>query len=216
MGLEALRLALLDAGIESSKVEIGFFASALAGRLFGDMTVGQNVFWEAGINKIPIINVENACTSGSTAFYLAHNAVAAGQAEVAVALGAEKMCVPEFGLINSGETELDTRLGMVAPASFALRAVRHMAEFGTTAEQMALVSVKNRDHARFNPAAQFRDPVTVEEVLASPMIVDPLTRLMCCPIADGAAAVVLCSSSSPLASGTGRVRGRGRFMHRQL
>ncbi len=193
MGAEAALLALRDAGLPPSRVEAAFFSNGLAGRLFGDMTIGQNVFWEAGIHRIPVVNVENACTSGSTAFYLASNMVAAGQAETVLVVGAEKMCVPEFGLINSGETEIDTQLGMVAPAGFALRAVRHMAEFGTTREQLARVAVKNRRHAGGNPVAQYRDPVTLEEVLDSPMIVDPLTRFQCCPIADGAAAVVVSS-----------------------
>lgn len=202
MGSEAAFLALKDAGIKPSQIEAGFFTSALAGRLFGDMTIGQNVFWEVGINRIPVINVENACTSGSTAFYLACNAVASGQAEAALAVGAEKMYVPDFGLINSGETELDTQLGLVAPASFAMRAIRHMAEFGTTAEQLAAVSVKNRRHAKDNPLAQFREPITIKEVLSAPAIVDPFTRLMCCPIADGAAATVVCSPA--MASRLGR------------
>jgi len=193
MGAEAIFLALKDAGLGPERVEIAFFANALAGRLFGDMTVGQNVLWEVGINRIPVINVENACTSGSTACYLAYNAVASGQAEVALAVGAEKMCVPEFGLINSGDTELDTRLGLVAPASFALRAMRHMAEYGTTIKQLAAVSAKARRHAQFNPIAQFREPISIKEVLDSPLIVDPLTRLMCCPIADGASAAIICS-----------------------
>ena len=192
---EAAWLALKDAGIKPEQIEAGFFSSALALRLFGEATVGQNVFWEVGINRIPVVNVENACTSGSTAFYLACLAVASGQAEAVLAVGSEKMCVPEFGLLNSGETELDTKLGMVAPASFALRANRHMAEFGTTPEQLAQVAVKNRFHARYNPHAQFTKPITPDEVLAAPMIVDPLTRLQCCPIADGAAAVVVCSTS---------------------
>jgi acetyl-CoA acetyltransferase len=195
MSVEAVWEALKDSGIKPSQVEACFFANALSGRLFGDFTVGQNVFWEVGINKVPVVNVENACTSGSTALYLAVNAVAAGQAEVVVAVGAEKMYVPEFGLINSGQSELDTQLGLVAPASFALRAVRYMSEFGVTPGQLAQVSVKNRRHAQENPYAQFRDPITVEEVLASPMIVDPLTRLQCCPIADGAAAAIICASS---------------------
>jgi len=195
MAAEAACLALKDASIKPDQIEAAFFANGLASRLFGDMTVGQNVFWEVGINRIPIVNVENACTSGSTAFYLAYNAVAAGQIEVALVVGAEKMCVPEFGLINSGESELDTQLGLVAPAGFALRAVRHMTEFGTTPEQLAQVTVKNRRHAQNNPFAQFREQVTVEEVLSSPMIVDPLTRFQCCPIADGAAAVIVCSST---------------------
>ena len=95
----------------------------------------------------------------------------AGQFDLAVVLGAEKMCVPEFGLINSGQTELDTQLGLVAPASFAMRAVRHMIDFGTTPEHLAHVSVKNRRHAQHNSIAQFRQPVTLQEVLAAPMIV---------------------------------------------
>lgn len=194
MAAEAAYLALRGAGVKPGQVEAGFFANGLASRLFGDSTVGQNVFWEVGINRIPVVNLENACTSGSTAFYLGCNAVAAGQAEVVLVVGAEKMCVPEFGLINSGETEWETQLGLVAPASFALRAQRHMAEFGTTAEQLAQVAVKNRAHAAANPVALFREPITLQEVLEAPMIVDPLTRLECCPIADGAAALVLCSS----------------------
>jgi acetyl-CoA acetyltransferase len=191
LGSEAAYMALKDAALNPKHVEIGFFANGFAGRLFGDFTIGQNVFWNVGINSIPVVNVENACTSGSTAFYLAYNAVAAGQVEIAFAVGAEKLYVPELGLLNSGETELDTQLGRVAPASFALRAIRYMEEFGATPEQFAQVSVKNRRHSGLNPLSQFRDPITIEEVLRSPMVVDPLTRLMCCPNADGAAAVVL-------------------------
>lgn len=193
MAAEAAYLALKDAGMKPGEVEMGFFASAGAAALFGDVTVGQNVFWEVGINRIPVFNVENACASGSTAFYLAYMAIASGVIEAALVVGAEKLYVPNIGLLNSGANELDTRLGMVTPASFALRAVRHALEYGTTPEQMARVAVKNRRHAMDNPLAQFRDPITVEEVLAAPMIVDPLTRLMCCPIADGAAAAFLCS-----------------------
>jgi len=195
MAADATRSALKDGGIRSAQVDACFFANALASRVCGDSTIGQNVFWEVGINRVPVVNVENACTSGSTALYLAYQAIAAGQAEVALAVGAEKMYVPEFGLINSGQSELDTQLGLVAPASFALRAVRHMTEFGTTLAQLAQVAVKNRHHASHNPLAQYREPLTIEEVLSSPMIVDPLTRLQCCPIADGAAAAVLCSST---------------------
>lgn len=134
-------------------------------------------------------------------FFLAYNMVAAGQADTVMVIGAEKMCVPGFGLINSGETELDTQLGLIAPAGFAMRANRYMEEYNATPEQLAQVAVKNRMHAGLNPNAQFREAITVEEVMASPMIVDPLTRFQCCPIADGAAAVIICSSESakPLA-----------------
>jgi len=201
MAAAAVRLALADAGIPAGKLGIAFFANAFGARLFGDLTLGQNALWDAGIHRIPIVNVENACTSGSTAFVLACNAVAAGQAEFALAVGAEKLCVPELGLINSGATELETRLGLVAPASFALRAMRYLAESGTTPAQLASVAVKNRAHAALNPYAIFRAPaLTIEEVLASPAVVDPLTKLQCCPNADGAAAVVVAAPAAARAS----------------
>jgi acetyl-CoA acetyltransferase len=202
MAANAARMALQDADISQDRVDMGVFTSATAAPLMGEVTVGQNVFWEVGINRIPILNVENACTSGSTALYLAYQAVAAGQAETALVVGAEKMFVAAMGLIASGATDADTLLGMVAPAGFALRAVRHMEEFGTTAEQLAGVAVKNRRHAIENPIAQYRKPMTLEDVLAAPMIVDPLTRFQCCPMADGAAAVVIG------APGPGRSNGR--------
>lgn len=194
MGAEVARAALLDAGLSPADIDIAFFSNVLAGRLFGDATIGQNVLWEVGVNRIPVVNVENACTSGATAFMLAYNAVVADQAEAVMVVGSEKTVVPQLGLINSGQTELDTQLGLVAPAGFALRAQRHMADYGTTLEQLARVAVKNRMHGALNPAAMYRQPITVEEVLSSPMIVDPLTRLQCCPNADGAAAVVVASS----------------------
>jgi acetyl-CoA acetyltransferase len=98
-----------------------------------------------------------------------------------------------MGLIDSGANELETLLGMVTPAGFAMRAQRHMHEYGTTPEQMAAVTVKSRQHAALNPLAQFRKPETLSMVLDSPMIADPLTRSQCCPIADGAAALLLAS-----------------------
>lgn len=196
LAVEAAFLAIKDAEIAPQRVEAGYFANVLGGRLFGDSTLGQAVFAEVGITGGPIVNIENACASGSSAFCLAYNALAAGQSEYAIILGAEKMCVPGLGLLNSGESDIETKLGLVTPASFALRAQRHMYEFGTTLEQMAQVSVKNRRHAAANPIAFFRQPVTLEEVLTAPMITDPLTRPQCCPMADGAAALVLASGSA--------------------
>jgi acetyl-CoA acetyltransferase len=195
LGTEAAHTALKDAGMKPSQVDACFFSNVLGCYLFGDATIGQNIFWEVGINRVPVVNVENACASSSTAFYLACNMVAAGQADVVLVVGAEKMWVLEIGLLSSGKNELDTLLGLSAPASFAMRAIRHMAEFGTTREQLAAVAVKNRRHAQSNTLAQYRKPTSVPEVLASAMIVDPLTKLMCCPIADGAAAAVVCSPS---------------------
>lgn len=193
LGVEAGLSALQDGAINHLEIGAGFFANALGARLFGDTTIGQNVFAELGASQIPIINTENACTSGSTAFYLALQSIAAGQSDVVLVIGAEKMCVPDIGLIDSGKAELETQLGMVTPAGFAMRAQRHMYTYGTTREQLAAVTVKSRRHAALNPLAQFRTPETVEQVLASPSIADPLSRSQCCPIADGAAALLLAS-----------------------
>ncbi len=193
MAVEAGLGAMRDANLNFAQVGAGFFANALGAKLFGDMTIGQNVFAELGLSRIPVINTENACASGSTAFYLAQLCITAGQSDVALVIAAEKMCVPEMGLVDSGANELDTQLGMVTPAGFAMRAQRHMYEFGTTREQLAAVTVKSRKHAALNPFAQFRTPETLDEVLASPPIADPLTRSQCCPIADGASALLLAS-----------------------
>lgn len=193
LGVEAALHALRDANLPKDRVQTMYFANALGARLFGDTTIGQNVGAALGIDRISVVNVENACTSGSTALYLARLAIEAGEVDIALVIGAEKMCVPQLGLIDSGSTELDTQLGLVTPASFALRAVRHMHEFGTTVGQLAAVTVKSRAHATLNAKAMFRKLMTIAEVLESPMIADPLTRSQCCPIADGAAAVVLVS-----------------------
>lgn len=193
LGVEAGLVALQDAAVNHLAVDTGFFANALGARMFGDTTIGQNVFAELGIKRIPVVNIENACASGSTAFYLALQAINAGQSDVALVIGAEKMCVPDAGLIDSGKAELETQLGMVTPAGFAMRAQRHMYTYGTTREQLAAVTVKSRRHAALNPLAQFRKPETVEQVLSSPTIADPLSRSQCCPIADGGAALLLAS-----------------------
>jgi acetyl-CoA acetyltransferase len=193
MAIEAGLSAMRDANADYADVGAGFFSNALGAKLFGDMTIGQNVFAELGLIRIPVVNTENACTSGSTAFYLAQLCIAAGQSDLALVIGSEKMCVPQMGLIDSGANELETLLGMVTPAGFAMRAQRHMHEYGTTPEQMAAVTVKSRQHAALNPLAQFRKPETLSMVLDSPMIADPLTRSQCCPIADGAAALLLAS-----------------------
>lgn len=190
---EAALLALADAELSPAQIGGGFFANVLASQLTGEVTAGQFVMASIGVRRVPIVNVENACTSGSTALWLAANGIRSGEFDVALVIGAEKMSVPGLGLLHGGSEEIETQLGLVMPASFALRATRYMHEFGATARQLAQVSVKNRRHAQHNPLAQFREPVTLEQVLGSPLIADPITRLQCCPMADGAAAVVLAS-----------------------
>lgn len=203
LGKSAALLAIRDAGIGVKQVEAGFVANALGSMLFGDTTIGQTILSGIGVRGVPVLNVENACTSGSTALWLAWNAIRAGQMDVALVLGVEKMCVPGFGLINSGRTEIDTQLGLVTPASFAMRAMRHMHEFGTTRVQMAAVVEKSRRHGRANPNAMFQKEESVADVLAAPLVADPLTRSECCPIADGAAAIVIGSAKMARRLGAG-------------
>lgn len=191
LGAQAARRAILDSGLPTSAIEMGIVANALAGRLEGASTLGQGMLASLGIEGIAVLNVENACASGSSAVHLAGQAIASGAVEAVLAVGCERMYVPRMGLVHSGATDWSTLLGLVTPASFALRAQRHAHEFGTTPTQLAEVAVKNRRHAAANPQAMHRTPITVEEVLASPLIADPLTRLMCSPTADGAAAAVL-------------------------
>lgn len=190
---EAAYLALRDAGLPVTDIGAGYFANVLGSQLTGELTAGQFVMAALGVRRVPVVNVENACTSGSTALWLAVNGIRSGEFEVALVIGAEKMSAPGLGLLHGGSEEVETQLGLVMPASFALRATRYLHEFGATAGQLAMVSVKNRRHAAHNPLAQFREPVTLAQVLESPLIADPITRLQCCPVADGAAAAVLAS-----------------------
>ena len=193
-GIAAIE-AIKDAGVRPSEINIGFFANMQAGHITQEFTVGQNVLYEAGVSGIPVFNIENACTSGSSAFNLAWTCVGSGEYDVAIVVGAEKLIVPNLGLMNPGVTELNVLEGGVVITGFASRANLHMHTYGTTKEQLASVAVKNRFHASLNPMAMFRNPITMEEVLSAPMMADPLTKLSCCPNADGAAAVVLCASN---------------------
>jgi len=193
LGREACLLAFRDAGIAPKEVEAGYCGNALAPAIQGETGVGQNVFWEVGISGIPIVNVENACASGSTALREGWMAVAGGFYNVVMITGVEKAVMPKGTMLNVGAGELATKLGEVFPGYFATIAQKHMERFGTTREQMAQVSVKNHIHGALNPYAQFQKKFTLEEVLKSPMIADPLTLFSCCPNSDGAAALILCS-----------------------
>jgi acetyl-CoA acetyltransferase len=161
--------------------------------LQGETGVGQNVFWEVGINGIPIVNMENACASGSSAFREGWMAVAGGFYDMVIVAGVEKAVMPKGTMLDVGAGELEAKLGDVFPGYFANIAQKHMERYGTTREQMAKVSVKNHDNGALNPYAQFQKRATVEEVLQSLMIADPMTLYSCCPNSDGAAAAILCS-----------------------
>jgi acetyl-CoA acetyltransferase len=193
LGREACLNALRDAGVTPKKIEAGYCGNALAPAIQGETGVGQNVFWEVGINEIPIVNMENACASGSTALREGWMAVAGGFYDMVIVAGVEKTVMPKGAMLDVGAAELETKLGDVFPGQFALIAQKHMERYGTTREQLAKVSVKNHFNGALNPYAQFQKQFTVEEVLNSPVVADPLTLYSCCPNSDGAAALILCS-----------------------
>lgn len=193
MGFKVLKEALKEADVLPHEVQIGYFSNVLAARLTERVTLGQVLYDQYGIRGIPIMNVENACASGSTAIHEAAYAIASGRCEVAAVLGVEKLTGTGLGIITSGHQELETRLGFAMPGLFALKAKRYFHEYGGDPKDLALVSVKNYRLATLNPEALAKKTVTAEEVLNSPMIADPLTRLQCCPMPDGAACVILAS-----------------------
>jgi acetyl-CoA acetyltransferase len=197
LGVAACLEALRDAQVPAQDIE-----AAYCGTARGGITAGQRVFAEIGITGRPVLNVENACASGSSAFRQAYLVVAAGIYETVLVLGIEQMTKQVSGLINVEGYSLEGDLGVVAPAEFAMRARRHIHLFGTTAEQIAHVSVKNHKFGSLNPHSQYQKECSLEEVLQSRMICDPLTLLECSPIGDGAAAVVV--TSAPRARRLGR------------
>jgi len=139
--------------------------------------------------------VENACSSGSSAFRLAYQAIATGLYDVAIAAGFETS--PQGLIKSTAWPEWQRKMGFnVQPAAYALGAVRYMEETGANEEDFALVTVKNRKNGALNPNARFQKPVTLEEVLASRMVAKPLRLLHACPLADGGAAVILCSRTN--------------------
>ena len=191
LGREAVLAAMKDAGIKPK--DVGF---ASCGTVYGGWCVGQRMLKEVGISDMEFLNVENACASGASAFREAWLRVAAGQCDIAIAGGVESMTTsPVAGkLIPPPPDDVDGQLGLTVPMFFALMMRRHMHEYGTTPEQFARVSVKNHDNGCLNPYSQYQRRLTVEDILASRMVCDPLSLLQCCPNSDGAAAVVLCAN----------------------
>jgi len=185
----AVKQAIQDSGIK--KTEIG---AAYCGTALGGMMAGQRILKKIGLTGLPIINIENACSSSSTAFREAWIAVAAGVYDAALVIGVEKLTKFGGGTLPLEKEDWEVAHGLVMPALYAMRARRYMHEFGLTEDQLAMVSVKARKHGALNPDAQFRDPVTIEQVKQARPVADPLTLFHCCPSGDGAAAVVICSA----------------------
>jgi len=174
------------------------------GTVFGAPGVAPRGLHHLGLTDVPIITVENACASGTTAFHEATQSVEYGRFANVLAVGVEKMTDQFAGAIHPEPTDPEGRSGLALPGLYAMAASRYQHMHGVTDEDLAMVAVKNHGHAVGNERAQHRTPHTVEEVLASRMIADPLTLLQCCPIADGAAAAVV-GDSGPSAR-TVRIR----------
>lgn len=231
---EALKGALDDAGCAAEDIGTAFYAGMTQGPLQGQISIpGQVVFSKIGIHSIPIFNVENACASGSSAFHLAVQSLRAGGTDVALALGVEKMNIPDkakaFALFEAGwdvsraeenyATLIRMGQGVDVPAGsqsdkpfskfmeiYAAFCRLHMKNYGTTQRQLAAVSAKNHQHSVHNPHSQFRKPFSTEEVLAAPPIVYPLTLPMCAPLSDGAAATIVCTEEGLRRIGADRSR----------
>jgi benzoylsuccinyl-CoA thiolase BbsB subunit len=191
LGKRAVLAALEDAGVRPSELE---FASCAT--VYGGICIGERVLKEAGISEIETVNVENACAGGATAFRESWLRIATGQCDLAIALGVESMTTsPMSGkMAPTAQDDLDGQLGLAVPVHFAMLMKRHMHEHGTTLEQFARISVKSHHNGCLNPYSQYKKELTVEEILRSRMICDPITLLQCCPFTDGAAAVILCAA----------------------
>ena len=218
---EALEAVLRDAGCDKRQLEAAFFGNCVQGHMEGqDMIRGEIALRACGIDRIPIINVENACATASTAFHLAVNYVKAGAADIVLAIGAEKMFSQDkarmFGAfdgawdVHSVATNRDLLVSMgdgleVPPGTTSERPYSvfmdvyagfsrlHMKTFGTTQRQLAAVAAKNHQHSTHNPLSQYQRPFTIDEVLAAQPITYPLTIPMCSPVSDGAAAAIVCN-----------------------
>ena len=188
MGREAVLLAMKDAGVQRGDIE-----AAYSGTLHGGSLLGQRIFKDLGMTGMPINNMENACSSGSSALREGWLGIGSGLYDMVIAVGSEKLSALGGGTLPLEKEDLEVSQGMVMPALYAMRARRYMADFGATKEDLAKVVVKSRKNASMNPLAQLTQPTTVEEVLNSRMIADPITLFQCCPTGDGAGAAVLCS-----------------------
>jgi acetyl-CoA acetyltransferase len=221
MAAVATRAALSDAGLDYVQVQ-----QAYVGYVYGDSTAGQRALYEVGMSGIPIVNVNNNCSTGSTALFLARQAVASGAADCVLALGFEHMSPGALGAVFKDRPSPFDRFDAATEAlvghseiPLALRyfggaGLAHMQQYGTRLKTFAAIRAKASRHAVNNPLALFRKEVTTEEVMASPMLWDGvMTRLMACPPTCGAAAAVICSDAFAQKHGLNRsVRIRAQAM----
>ena len=197
---DAGQKALADAGVAYHAVQ-----QACAGYVYGDSTYGQRAVYELGLTGIPVVNVNNNCSTGSSALFLARQAVRGGLVDCALALGFEKMEMGSLGMKYTDRTpaldrhlarmtELrDAETSPMAPQMFGNAARDHMDKYGSTPEHFAWIGWKNHKHSVNNPYAQFQTEYTLAEIAEAKMIHDPLTKLQCSPTSDGAAAAIVAS-----------------------
>jgi sterol carrier protein 2 len=203
MGEAAARLALKDSGLSYDQIEQVF-----AGYVYADSTAGQAAVYGLGLTGVPIFNVNNACASGSTALFLARQAVESGGCECALAVGFEQMNPGALGIVHADrpmpayrfveEMERIQGLDPHAPGTaqfYGGAAKQYQDQYGADPRSFAKIAAKARRHATKNPLALFREEITVEEVLQSKQIFGQVTRLQCCPPTCGAAAAIVCSES---------------------
>ena len=208
MAREAGTKALEDAGIGIDKIE-----QACVGYCYGDSTTGERAFYELGLQGIPVYNVNNNCSTGSTALFMAKQFVEGDIADCVMALGFEKMEKGSLGVKYTDRTNpLDKHFKLMidergfakappAPQMFGNAGIEHMERYGTTAEQFAKIGWKNHKHSVNNPYSQFQDEYTLQQILDAPQVFGPLTRLQCCPTSDGAGAAIVASGEFVRAHG---------------
>ena len=200
MAREAGTKAIEDAGIAFEDIE-----QAAVGYCYGDSTAGERAFYELGHSGIPIYNVNNNCSTGSTALFMAKQFIEGGLADCTLAIGFEKMEKGSLGVKYTDRTNpMDKHFQLMvelrgfakappAPQMFGNAGREHMERYGTTAEQFAKIGWKNHKHSVNNPYSQFRDEYSLQQILDAPVVYEPLTRLQCCPTSDGAGAAIVCS-----------------------
>ena len=220
IGEAAARVALVDAGLGYTAV-----GQAYVGYVYGDSTCGQAALYGVGVTGIPIVNVNNNCSTGSSALFLARQAVESGVVDCALALGFEQMVPGALATVygdrvsplfrhDQAQREIQDRADAAPPAAqfFGGAGQAYVDQYGTDPAVFARISVKARQHAANNPYAVFRDPISLADVLNSPPIYGPLTRLQCCPPTCGAAAAIVCTPEFARAHGCDGVRIRAQSL----
>jgi benzoylsuccinyl-CoA thiolase BbsB subunit len=204
---EELGAAAVSAALADADLQPGQAGALFCGSVFGGVGIGQRIARELGISRLPVVNLENACASSGVALRNAIAWVASGAVQNALVVGVEQLTARGSGLVKSDSQGPSEQLGLTLPGLYAMRAHRYLAQWGGGIDDLALVAVKNRANGAMNPDAHFREEVTLEQVVSSPMISTPLTRLQCCPSVDGAAALVISSSRGPAAARSVSVAG---------